>query len=918
MMANKVTEFKGFSKFLLPVSLVFFLVISSPALSFAQETGSFYVDIKYNTGDRLDTYQTILEVFRDDDTEPYVTIEFPETNPYLVDSLPLGSKYKVDVYVNGMFAETGKVDLQGTGQTLQLLISPSGGMRFNVFYSNGETPIEGALLTIKSHDGRTWGVKNTDADGLTTRFWLQPNERASDYYIVEVTIDGSITYTHSPVDFFSKVQGDVKIVTPWPAKIQDLVTISVFKDPLHKISKLDGDFVVEIYDTNNEKVVQSQVSNRGDAFFANLKVGQYFLKAVKEVEDGSELWGTMTSPITGGQTISIFVKVPFEQEQKTCNCVAFRLDDIQDYYVNVPQREVIKTFQGKSADLTLSVIGGFFGDDPNIVEFVKKRAQSESPQLEIASHSWNNSPLVNYPKEVQLTLLKQTDERLQDVLGVTPTSFIPPENLFNNDTVAALQEIGYTHFTGHVETQTYPKYSLEDEAIYYFPAYAETAKLNLETNIWDTKTSDEIFERLVESLNSHGFAVVMMHPYEFSVENFGQYTNEANQQQLDVLSDLIDKIRNAGIRIVTLTEITQEITPMSAPIEIEVVDVTPVEPLQADLSCNCVSFRFLTLQDYWLNDVQIKVMDTFVKKDAVVSAGIIGSLFGNDAKLAGFLKNSLLQDRQSIEITNNGWSFEDFTDFTQEEQEFLIKQGNDKITKVLGKTPSVFAPPFESFNDATIQAMLANDINYISATIKKDPPPYQLNNAEVYHFPGGPAIGEYDSDSGFFRGAKHEQTLNEVKQTIDKYGFAVVTLHPQEFSVASNSTYKNQANEQQIQELELLIDKIQGEGLKIVPISQINLHVKETAIPPWIKNNAYWWAESQIGDSDFVSGIQYLLNQEIIRIPPTAQGIGAESTEIPPWIKNNAGWWAEDLITDTDFLSGIQWLITNGIIKLSF
>ena len=37
---------------------------------------------------------------------------------------------------------------------------------------------------------------------------------------------------------------------------------------------------------------------------------------------------------------------------------------------------------------------------------------------------------------------------------------------------------------------------------------------------------------------------------------------------------------------------------------------------------------------------------------------------------------------------------------------------------------------------------------------------------------------------------------------------------------------------------------------------------------------------------------------------------------IPNWIKNNAGWWASGQISDTDFVSGIQYLIENGIISV--
>jgi len=88
-------------------------------------------------------------------------------------------------------------------------------------------------------------------------------------------------------------------------------------------------------------------------------------------------------------------------------------------------------------------------------------------------------------------------------------------------------------------------------------------------------------------------------------------------------------------------------------------------------------------------------------------------------------------------------------------------------------------------------------------------------------------------------------------------------------------------------------------------------------IPTWIKNNADWWANGQIEDSDFVSGIQFLINQGIMKIPPTIPSSGSGSDEIPSWIKNNAGWWANNQISDNDFVSGIQYLIENGIMKLA-
>jgi hypothetical protein len=93
--------------------------------------------------------------------------------------------------------------------------------------------------------------------------------------------------------------------------------------------------------------------------------------------------------------------------------------------------------------------------------------------------------------------------------------------------------------------------------------------------------------------------------------------------------------------------------------------------------------------------------------------------------------------------------------------------------------------------------------------------------------------------------------------------------------------------------------------------------VSETSIPDWIKNNAEWWASGQIPDSAFVSGIQWLISNNIIVIPPTEQDAGTGASVIPDWIKNNAEWWAGGQIPDSAFVSGLQWLITNGIMTIS-
>lgn len=91
----------------------------------------------------------------------------------------------------------------------------------------------------------------------------------------------------------------------------------------------------------------------------------------------------------------------------------------------------------------------------------------------------------------------------------------------------------------------------------------------------------------------------------------------------------------------------------------------------------------------------------------------------------------------------------------------------------------------------------------------------------------------------------------------------------------------------------------------------------DSTLPTWIRTNTEWWAEGIIGDSEFVSGIQYLIKEGVVIIPETIKLEGEiTSDEIPSWIKNNAEWWSQGLLTDNDFIKRIQFLIEHGIIEV--
>ena len=113
-------------------------------------------------------------------------------------------------------------------------------------------------------------------------------------------------------------------------------------------------------------------------------------------------------------------------------------------------------------------------------------------------------------------------------------------------------------------------------------------------------------------------------------------------------------------------------------------------------------------------------------------------------------------------------------------------------------------------------------------------------------------------------------------------------------------------------------------GLSTSPIIISSSWAEESVIPSWIKNNAGWWASGMITEDEFLKGIEYLINKNIILINSTTTDETAyvptdsqTTKRVPDWVKNNAGWWAADLIGDNDFLNGIKYLINKGVILVS-
>ena len=97
-------------------------------------------------------------------------------------------------------------------------------------------------------------------------------------------------------------------------------------------------------------------------------------------------------------------------------------------------------------------------------------------------------------------------------------------------------------------------------------------------------------------------------------------------------------------------------------------------------------------------------------------------------------------------------------------------------------------------------------------------------------------------------------------------------------------------------------------------VGSVSFNVLGENIPIWIKNNAKSWSSNTMSDSQFIDGLEYLIDVGIIT--PSSITENLSNPRVPEWIKNTAKWWADNRITDEDFVKSIQYLIKKSIIQV--
>jgi peptidoglycan/xylan/chitin deacetylase (PgdA/CDA1 family) len=407
----------------------------------------------------------------------------------------------------------------------------------------------------------------------------------------------------------------------WPKKTTSTISIKIYTNSTSLIDKFDGVFGVELLDSNNNKIKDQIVNIQGEAIFSHIKAGEFKFVVVKNPYSKTGSYVEIYSKkiiLTGlEKTLNLFINdialtessssdtLPIEttSEIKTgdmsmshCNCVAFTLDAVQDYYRSKIQLVIMQSFQQKEAGLTVGVYGKTIGKNPQTVSQLKE-ILSKNNSFELANRGWDNLDHTRYSKDTQSSSIKKTNDILSQTFGITPVTFIPPRNLFDDNTLKALSENGITYYS-LVENNDVMTSDLRKNSLLYVPQTLQLSNL-LDTDLDEVSRNDNVFSKITRMLNKNGFAVVNINSKSFEIKN----SNERNQIDLDQLynlESLLDFLNNKGIRILAINQIGSEIySQLSAdnPIVNAPVDILTVTINKEDNSRNISDLGIATVTD---------------------------------------------------------------------------------------------------------------------------------------------------------------------------------------------------------------------------------------------------------------------------------------------------------------------------------
>lgn len=235
--------------------------------------------------------------------------------------------------------------------------------------------------------------------------------------------------------------------------------------------------------------------------------------------------------------------------------------------------------------------------------------------------------------------------------------------------------------------------------------------------------------------------------------------------------------------------------------------------------CNCIVMRLDDVQDEWVRDVQLALLNRLISDHVHTSTAIIMDDFGNDSAIVSKIREG--GDEGLFEYAIHGWDHVDYATLSLDEQKSTLQKAKAKLVDVLGKDSDIFVTPYNNFNEDTLNAMDQTGMTIISSddtdlfpAAPRESPLYP----HVAHMPQTINFAEQVGEVKVLRPL--DELLSAVRTDIDGKGYAVLTLHPQDFTQYNGTEVLNEVNPVAMARLDLFIKSTRDAGFSFAGFQQ--------------------------------------------------------------------------------------------------
>jgi peptidoglycan/xylan/chitin deacetylase (PgdA/CDA1 family) len=192
----------------------------------------------------------------------------------------------------------------------------------------------------------------------------------------------------------------------------------------------------------------------------------------------------------------------------------------------------------------------------------------------------------------------------------------------------------------------------------------------------------------------------------------------------------------------------------------------------------------------------------------------------------------------------HGWNHTNYINLTEDNQKLSLEDARNKMIKLFSKASELFIPPYNAFNDDTLNAMRQIDMKIIDGNASSinqlqlkgnnnsnsskssnqsaatTASSSQLEAKKIFYITA--TISFKDYYGGKYLRNSDESILNNVTQSISAHGYAVVVIHPQDFvQIAANGSLTPAIDNNEINDFSSLIDLISSNHIPLGSFSKI-------------------------------------------------------------------------------------------------